>query len=161
MKNISDQAEALFNICQFEYSLLGYQKGLRLVPDSEEFNLGIIKCKKTITGTLAPDAFDFSGQIGESLKQFIGGIKNTEELLCEENIAEKVMKPKKKSGCDKMKGSRMKADYEFLKMLSGSITNIPFDDTNGTISKTDEMNETVQEAIEFLDDRAEFWTNVK
>ena len=29
------QAEALYNLCNFEYSLLGYHRATRLAPDSE------------------------------------------------------------------------------------------------------------------------------
>ena len=34
------QAEALYNLCQFEYSLLGYHRATRLAPDSEPAQQG-------------------------------------------------------------------------------------------------------------------------
>ena len=57
MKAIFCKSEALYNLCKFEYALLGYLKGSRLVPDSEAFKLGHIKCKKTINNSLTSDMF--------------------------------------------------------------------------------------------------------
>ena len=64
VKAVFCKSEALFNMCYFEYALLGYQKGHRLAPDNEGFKLGIIKCKKTIMGTLSEEAFDFEFALG-------------------------------------------------------------------------------------------------
>ena len=58
-----------------------------------------------------------------------------------------------------MKGSRMKADYEFLKSLSSVLD--PLEDNENGTSQTSEICQVVDDGIEFLEGRAEFWTNVK
>ena len=65
------KSEALFNLCNFEYALLGYLKGSRLAPDWECFKLGHIKCKKAINNSLTPDTFKISGLEGELLVAFL------------------------------------------------------------------------------------------
>ena len=169
VKAIFCKAEALFNMCHFEYALLGYQKGHRLAPDNEGFNLGIIKCKKTIMGTLSEEAFDFTGPVGELLKQHMDEMVSSEykfEPLGDDAMVETLNEDKKKNakeskpkGHNKMKGSRMKADYEFLTKLS-VVLDKSEEDENIT-SQTKEITQVVNDGIDFLDERAEFWTNVK
>ena len=72
-------AEALYNLCEFEYSLMGYQRGARLAPDNETAQMGVIKCRKTITGNLQQDIFDMTGSRGAGLAEFISGVQNTGE----------------------------------------------------------------------------------
>ena len=163
------KSEALFNMCHFEYALLGYQKGHRLAPDNEGFNLGIIKCKKTIMGTLSEEAFDFSGPVGELLKQHMDEMETSEykfEPLRDDTQDERedvknnhIQKQIKSKGRNKMKGSRMKADYDFLKSLSSVLD--PLEDNAKGTSQTTEICQVVDDGIEFLERRAEFWTNVK
>ncbi len=45
-KAILVKAEALFNICQFEHALVFFYRGQALLPESEDFRLGIQKCRK-------------------------------------------------------------------------------------------------------------------
>ena len=71
VKAVFCKSEALYNMCNFEYALLGYLKGSRLVPDWECFKLGHIKCKKTINNSLAPGTFRISGLEGELLVAFL------------------------------------------------------------------------------------------
>ena len=71
MKAIFCKSEALYNLCKFEYALLGYLKGSRLVPDSEAFKLGHIKCKKTINNSLTSDMFSVEdGRVVRFLDNF-------------------------------------------------------------------------------------------
>ena len=42
MRAVLYQAEALYNLCNFEYSLLGYHRAGRLAPDSEAAQGGSI-----------------------------------------------------------------------------------------------------------------------
>ena len=62
LKALFYKSEALYNLCNFEYALLGYLKGSRMAPDGEGFKLGHIKCKKTITNSLTNDVFDQSSK---------------------------------------------------------------------------------------------------
>ena len=71
VKAIFCKSEALYNLCKFEYALLGYLKGSRLVPDSEAFKLGHIKCKKTINNSLTSDMFSVEdGRVVKFLDNF-------------------------------------------------------------------------------------------
>ena len=71
VKAIFCKSEALYNLCKFEYALLGYLKGSRLVPDSEAFKLGHIKCKKTINNSLTSDMFSVEdGRVVRFLDNF-------------------------------------------------------------------------------------------
>ena len=68
-------------------------------------------------------------------------------------------------GKGKLKNSRMRADYGFLKNLE-NILQHGEETLNITeaedIMKTEEgMRTIVQEALTFLEERDEFWTNVK
>lgn len=75
VKAVFCKSEALYNMCNFEYALLGYLKGSRLAPDWECFKLGHIKCKKTINNSLAPGTFRISGLEGELLVAFLNTFK--------------------------------------------------------------------------------------
>ena len=167
VKAVFCKSEALFNMCYFEYALLGYQKGHRLAPDNVGFNLGIIKCKKTIMGTLSEEAFDFSGPVGEKLKHYMDSLKTSEyrfEPLADvyqEEVSEHnndtPSQPKIKG--PKMKGSRMKPDYDFLRSLSSTLS--PLETEEDGSAETLKICSLLDEGIEFLEGRAEFWTNVK
>ena len=168
VKAVFCKSEALFNMCYFEYALLGYQKGHRLAPDNEGFKLGIIKCKKTIMGTLSEEAFDFSGPVGEKLKHYMDSMKTSEYKFdpldneYEEEVTENkkdTLSQTKIKGQKKMKGSRMKADYDFLRNLSSTLS--PLETEENGSAETLKMCSVLDEGIEFLEGRAEFWTNVK
>ena len=77
-------AEALYNLCEFEYSLMGYQRAARLAQDNETAQMGVVKCKKTITGNLQQDVFDMTGSRGEGLAEFITGEKiiGKKRMIC-------------------------------------------------------------------------------
>ena len=169
VKAVFCKAEALFNMCHFEYAFLGYQKGHRLAPDNDGFNLGIIKCKKTIMGTLSDEAFDFTGPVGELLKNHMDKMESSEyrfQPLIDDSMDEtggdgnnEILKQIKTNGKKKMKGSRMKADYELLKNLSSVLT--PLKDEENGHSETSRISQIVDDGVQFLEERAEFWTNVK
>ena len=78
-------------MCNFEYALLGYLKGNRLVPDWECFKLGHIKCKKTINNSLTPDTFRISGLEGELLVAFLNTF-NMKTLYAKADISRKIKK---------------------------------------------------------------------
>ena len=80
-------------MCNFEYALLGYLKGNRLVPDWECFKLGHIKCKKTINNSLTPDTFRISGLEGELLVAFLNTF-NMKTLYAKADISRKIKKTK-------------------------------------------------------------------
>ena len=70
-------------------------------------------------------------------------------------------------GKGKLKNSRMRGDYEFLKNLENILKPSEGEETLD-IAETEEIVETkegmrriVQEAVTFLEERDEFWTNVK
>ena len=73
------QAEALYNLSDFEYSLMGYQRGARLAPDNERFQMGLIKCRKTISANLHADIFDMTGSSGLRVREFLNGLQSNRE----------------------------------------------------------------------------------
>ena len=68
-------------------------------------------------------------------------------------------------GKGKLKNSRMRADYGFLKNLENILQHggeILSNTGTEDIMKTEEgMRTIVEEALTFLEERDEFWTNVK
>ena len=68
-------------------------------------------------------------------------------------------------GKGKLKNSRMRADYEFLKNLENILQHgvETFDgaEREDIMETREGMKTIVQEAITFLEERDEFWTNVK
>ena len=47
-KGIHIKAEALFNLCYFEHAMVLFHRGTVMFPESEEFQFGVTKCRKTI-----------------------------------------------------------------------------------------------------------------
>ena len=67
----------------------------------------------------------------------------------------------------KLKNSRMRTDYEFLKNLENILEPgegeeiLDTAETEDILDTKEEMRRIVQEAVTFLEERDEFWTNVK
>ena len=113
-------------------------------------------------GTLNEDAFDFSGPSGLAVKRFLDTVKTAEykfDPLTETSKSKEedndVSKSEKKT---KMKGSRLKADYEFLLDLSKTLDASKEEEETAVASQ---ISHFVEEGISFIEGRAEFWTNVK
>ena len=68
-------------------------------------------------------------------------------------------------GKGKLKNSRMRADYEFLKNLENilhhGVETFDSAEREDIMETREGMKTIVQEAITFLEERDEFWTNVK
>lgn len=68
-------------------------------------------------------------------------------------------------GKGKLKNSRMRADYEFLKnlenILQHGVETFDSAEREDIMETREGMKTIVQEAITFLEERDEFWTNVK
>ena len=47
-KGIHIKAEALFNLCYFEHAMVLFHRGTVMFPESDEFQFGVTKCRKTI-----------------------------------------------------------------------------------------------------------------
>ena len=60
--SIMVKAESLYNTCAFEHALLVFTKGIKLMPEMEELQAGVMKCKKTILSKVGGDnVFFFNG----------------------------------------------------------------------------------------------------
>ena len=67
-------------------------------------------------------------------------------------------------GKGKLNNRRMRADYEFLKNLENILEPREAGDvaeTEGVMETKEGVRRIVQEAVTFLEERDEFWTNVK
>ena len=69
-------------------------------------------------------------------------------------------------GKGKLKNSRMQPDYEFLKNLEnilqlGEETSVDIAETESIVETKKGLRNIVEEAATFLEERDEFWTNVK
>ena len=68
-------------------------------------------------------------------------------------------------GKGKLKNSRMRADYGFLKNLGNILQHgeetLNIAETEDIMKTEEGMRTIVQEALTFLEERDEFWTNVK
>ena len=68
-------------------------------------------------------------------------------------------------GKGKLKNSRMRADYGFLKNLKNILQHgeetLNITETEDIMKTEEGMRTIVQEALTFLEERDEFWTNVK
>ena len=68
-------------------------------------------------------------------------------------------------GKGKLKNSRMRADYGFLKNLENILQHgeetLNIAETEDIMKTEEGMRTIVQEALTFLEERDEFWTNVK
>ena len=51
----------------------------RLAPDNERFQMGLIKCRKTISANLHADIFDMTGSSGLAVREFLNGLQNSRE----------------------------------------------------------------------------------
>ena len=128
-------AEALYNLCKFEYSLMGYQRAVRLSPGNETALMGIVKCRKTITGSLRYDIFDMTDTSGPDLAHFVAGIQNSGERntdrkrtscniffsLINELILGNTEPLNVSGGRNRLTNTRMRSDHEFLKHLKNIL----------------------------------------
>ena len=87
------------------------------------------------------------------------------EILKGEDLSTKTFSLTEGKG--KLKNSRMRADYEFLKNLENILEPDEAEETDdiaeteGILETKEGMRRIVQEAVTFLEERDEFWTNIK
>ena len=80
-KGIHIKAEALFNLCYFEHAMVLFHRGTVMFPESDEFQFGVTKCRKTILDGVSkgfrPQYFGricsfFRHHVGEEIFQLQG-----------------------------------------------------------------------------------------
>ena len=84
-------AEALYNLCKFEYFLMGYQRATRLSPDNETALMGIVKCRKTITGSLRHDIFDMTDIVERTWCSSSLAYRTAERGIPKENVLHAIL----------------------------------------------------------------------
>ena len=128
------KAESLYNICDFEHSLVLFTRGQYLSPDSSLVKNGISKCRKTIINKIynenvfsfpgSANFFDFLREEGEeATDSYINGVIHT--FKSASNLAaikQRSMKIKERNERKNKKpqggrNDRMKADMIFLQNL--------------------------------------------
>ena len=90
----------------------------------------------------------------------------TSALGCDITLTNATYKPDKKRVNKrlKLKNSRMRADYEFLKKLELVLQQDEVTEENtceSILRSKDEMEKIVEEAVTFLEEREQFWANIK
>ena len=146
MKVLITKAGALYELCEFENSLIFFCRAQNLAPDSKSVRDGIMKCRKTILNKLEyANVFNFKAS-----KQFIDllqekGDRGAQKYFSSRdakisfksaaNIVKNVLEPKnylKRKGENREMikqgqnaDNRMKKDRDFLKSLQKSIVPTP------------------------------------
>lgn len=144
IRAIYQKAEALYYLGQFEHSLMFFHRGLRLRPELASFRLGVQKTQEAIENT-----------IGSSTKNQPAQKK-----------APKVEKPKsaKKSTItreemDKRAARRLLGDLYVDKEYLENLLKHP--DLKKADTNTEGISEFAKDAINFLNNRQEFWRQQK
>ena len=131
------KAESLYNICDFEHSLLLFTRSQRLAPDCSLGMTGILKCKKTISNKIyQEDVFFFRGSkyFLDHLRREGGGgvdafLTGQEQSFRAVSSLASIKQKMKKMKDDKVEGKkknggrkdRMREDKIFLKNLEKTI----------------------------------------
>ena len=137
VKAIIAKAESLYNICDFEYSLLLFTRGHFLAPDSSLLQTGVMKCKKTISNKLCQeDIFFVSGakyfidylrREGKGgVDDFLDGKELSFRTVCRLTAVKQKLKKVQTKNVEREKKNggrpnRLKEDKLFLKSLEKSI----------------------------------------
>ena len=94
IRAIFNQAESLYSLSQFEHAMLQFHKGQvfkwtltlafvlnvmcfsikLLIPENQDFEAGILKCKKTILNCITDDIFVVSHPLNEIILEFVNFI---------------------------------------------------------------------------------------
>ncbi|XP_021706817.1 tetratricopeptide repeat protein 25 isoform X1 [Aedes aegypti] len=144
IRAIYQKAEALYYLGQFEHSLMFFHRGLRLRPELASFRLGVQKTQEAIENTIGSNAKNQPPQ----------------------KKAPKVDKPKSakksplsKEELDKRAARRLLGDLYVDKEYLENLLKHP--DLKKADTNTEGVSEFAKDAINFLNNRQEFWRQQK
>ncbi|XP_062555354.1 outer dynein arm-docking complex subunit 4 isoform X2 [Armigeres subalbatus] len=144
IRAIYQKAEALYYLGQFEHSLMFFHRGLRLRPELASFRLGVQKTQEAIENTIGSNAKNQPPQ----------------------KKAVKVDKPKSakkppltKEDLDKKAARRLLGDLYVDKEYLENLLKHP--DLKKADTNTEGVSEFAKDAINFLNNRQEFWRQQK
>ncbi|XP_023321609.1 tetratricopeptide repeat protein 25 isoform X2 [Eurytemora carolleeae] len=162
VKAMYGKGESLFNMCHFEHALLCFHKGQALAPDNEEFQLGVIKARKTISNSLPANIFKFDGLQGFLTKNKLRSVNNPEGCL----LPSQQQKSRLKSKTTKNPLKEDKEDYEFLEclhitMMDGEHTSSPLTFTENNKTAKFGVCQVAEDGMMFLSSRQQFWGSIK
>lgn len=149
LKAIYQKAESLYYLGNFEYSLMYFHRGLHIRPDHEQFKLGVHKSQKAIENAIGgPSLF---GPRRES--------KQNSELPTHRTGTSNSMSSKRVTPVSRARSSKssrllreLGADKDYLdNLLRHPDIKCKFKENDDTIIKN------VQETVEYLNARQEFW----
>ncbi|XP_029713149.1 outer dynein arm-docking complex subunit 4 isoform X2 [Aedes albopictus] len=144
IRAIYQKAEALYYLGQFEHSLMFFHRGLRLRPELASFRLGVQKTQEAIENTIGSNAKNQPPQ----------------------KKAPKVDKPKSakkppltREELDKRAARRLLGDLYVDKEYLENLLKHP--DLKKADTNTEGVSEFAKDAINFLNNRQEFWRQQK
>ncbi|XP_065089467.1 outer dynein arm-docking complex subunit 4 [Ochlerotatus camptorhynchus] len=143
IRAIYQKAEALYYLGQFEHSLMFFHRGLRLRPELASFRLGVQKTQEAIENTIGSNA------------------KNQPQ--------KKPPKPDKPKSAKKPTLSREEMDKKAARRLLGDLfvdkeyleNLLKHPDLKKADTNTESVSEFAKDAINFLNNRQEFWRQQK
>ena len=163
-RGLLQKAEALYATGDFEYSLVFFHRGHKIRPDLHEFTLGIEKCQEAINNSIGtPDACTLE-KVGDLSYFHQQDIMNKKKAM-------KLQKPALKAAAAQMKAKverKPVASEKTVKELLGELyadkeylEKLLKDPGLATKQKDRSIQETVESALTYLDQRTEFWRQQK
>ncbi|XP_058460343.1 outer dynein arm-docking complex subunit 4 [Malaya genurostris] len=143
IRAIYQKAEALYYLGQFEHSLMFFHRGLRLRPELASFRLGVQKTQEAIENTIGSNT------------------KNIPQKKMPKVDKPKTAKkaPLTREEMDKRAARRLLGDLYVDKEYLENLLKHP--DLKKADTNTEGVSEFVKDAINFLNNRQEFWRQQK
>lgn len=175
LKAIYQKAESLYYLGDFEHSLMYFHRGLHIRPDHEDFKMGVEKAQKAIETALGVDTSYHKPKTQTKVKSKSKSATpsgSTSAKMNDDNnnvSFDNITKPKSESKTPDMKNVENKkntthkvkntkllkelaVDKEYLESL---LTNPHLKYAKSR--ETDKVLEYVQETVDYLNKRQEFW----
>ncbi|KAL3282532.1 hypothetical protein HHI36_005712 [Cryptolaemus montrouzieri] len=150
LKAIYQKAESLYYLGNFEYSLMYFHRGLHIRPDHEQFKLGVHKAQKAIENAIG------GSSVFSSRKETKSSESSTNPSTNRTGTSNSTKRVTPVSRAKSSKGSRLLrelgVDKDYLdNLLKNPNIRCKFKEDDDTIVKN------VQETVEYLNARQEFW----
>lgn len=162
IKGLYQKAEALYSKGDFEHALVNFHRGGKLRPDKEEFKLGIQKSEEAIDNAIGSNAkvklenkgdLSFFTKQDEAKKTNKGYSKPTTQAARSQqpaaNRGKNTKSPVKSEKTVKQLLGELYSDKEYLEQLMAD------QGFHGSSSK--QIYDLVQEGLDYLHTRIEFW----
>ncbi|XP_058833570.1 outer dynein arm-docking complex subunit 4 [Topomyia yanbarensis] len=143
IRAIYQKAEALYYLGQFEHSLMFFHRGLRLRPELASFRLGVQKTQEAIENTIGSNTKNLPPKKPTKVDK----PKTTKKV------------PLSREEMDKRAARRLLGDLYVDKEYLENLLKHP--DLKKADTNTEGVSELAKDAINFLNNRQEFWRQQK